>query len=99
MLAFAQLSDVHICDSQSPLRFEGGDPNVSSSAYRPQEILTAHIAEAMVRELNAVQPGPVTGRPIAFAIQTGDNTDNSQYNEIRWDIDLLDGGEVRTGLR
>ena len=66
--------------------------SISSSAYRPQEILTAQIAEAMVRELSDDRHGPVTGLPLAFAVQTGDNSDNSQYNEIRWNIDLLDGG-------
>ena len=39
--------------------------------------------------------GPVTGRPLALAIQTGDNSDNSQLNEVRWNIDLLDGARVR----
>ncbi|MEP9364477.1 metallophosphoesterase [Nocardioides sp. CN2-186] len=95
LLAFVQLSDVHICDHQSPMRFESQDPNISSSAYRPQEMLTAHIAESMVREINAVAAGPVTGLPLAHAVQTGDNSDNGQYNEIRWNIDILDGGEIR----
>ncbi|MBB6626535.1 metallophosphoesterase [Nocardioides sp. KIGAM211] len=93
LLAFVQLSDVHIVDAQSPMRLESGE-GVSSSAYRPQEILTAHIAESMVREINAVGKGVVTGRPLDLALQTGDNSDNSQYNEIRWNIDLLDGGRI-----
>ncbi|GAA1476036.1 TIGR03767 family metallophosphoesterase [Nocardioides aestuarii] len=93
LLAFAQLSDVHVLDAQSPMRFER-EEGVSSSAYRPQEMLTAHVAESMVRRLNRIGVGPVSGVPLALAIQTGDNSDNSQYNEIRWNIDLLDGGEI-----
>ena len=95
LLAFAQLSDVHIIDAQSPVRVENADARVSSSAYRPQEVLSGHVADAMVREINAIAAGPVTGRKLAFAIQTGDNSDSTQYNEIRWNIDILDGGTVR----
>jgi metallophosphoesterase (TIGR03767 family) len=94
VIAFAQLTDVHICDSQSPMRLELGE-KVSGSAYRPQEILGAHVADAMVRHINELGGGPVTGKPLALAIQTGDNSDNTQYNEVRWNIDVLDGGEVR----
>ena len=105
LIAFAQLSDVHVVDAQSPMRVEFTDrvddpsplppTGVFTSAYRPHEMLTGQIADAMVRQLNAIGRGPVTGKPLALAIQTGDNSDNSQANEVRWNIDLLDGGSVR----
>lgn len=100
ILTFVQFSDVHIVDAQSPMRFEGQDKppssGVSASAYRPHEVLSGHTAEAMVRQINAISAAPVMGQPLAFAIQTGDNSDNGQYNEIRWNIDILDGGQQIT---
>ena len=104
VIAFAQLSDVHIIDAQSPLRLEFTDrlddpspipPTLFSSAYRPHEFLSGQIADAMVREINQVGVGPVTGEPLTLAIQTGDNSDNSQLNEVDWNIRLLDGGQIR----
>ncbi|MFC7496165.1 MULTISPECIES: TIGR03767 family metallophosphoesterase [unclassified Nocardioides] len=92
LAAFAQLSDVHIIDAQSPVRLELGEA-VSSSAYRPQEMLGAFVTDAMVREINRIKRGPATGRKLEFSIQTGDNSDTAQYNEVRWNIDLLDGGK------
>jgi len=100
MVAFAQLSDVHVVDAQSPMRLEFVDrlddpspipPTLFSSAYRPHEMLSGQIADAMVREINDIGVGPVTGRQLDLAIQTGDNSDNSQLNEIRWNIQLLNG--------
>jgi metallophosphoesterase (TIGR03767 family) len=106
VLAFGQLTDMHLLDAQSPARVEFldryDDPDSGlagflpfQGAYRAQEMLTTQVAEAMVRALNAVHHAPVTGLPLAMTITTGDNVDNTQYNELRWQIDLLDGQPVR----
>lgn len=104
VLAFVQISDVHILDAQSPARVEYTDRNdddanassgIFTSAYRPHEMLTGQVADAMARRINRIRRGPVTGKRLALTVQTGDNSDNSQYNEIRWNIDVLDGGKVR----
>ena len=103
VLAFAHLTDLHLVDAQSPARVEyldryndgPGSPLVFGAAYRPQEMLTMQTAEAVVSAVEAVRRGPLLGAPLAFAICTGDNADNCQRNELRWQIDLLDGKIVR----
>jgi len=96
------LTDIHVIDAQSPARVEfldryGDEPSTAlplQSAYRPQETLTCHVAEAMVQRVNAIGGGPVTGRAYDCAVSTGDNIDNAQVNELAWYLRLLDGGPV-----
>ena len=65
LTSFAQLTDLHITDDQSPLRAEfldsyadPGAPHQASypfdSAYRAHECLTAQVLDAMCRALRSV---------------------------------------------
>jgi metallophosphoesterase (TIGR03767 family) len=105
VLTLAHLSDLHVCDAQSPARVEfldrWADPDSpvldrlgEVGVYRAQEMLTAQVVEACVRAVNATRRGPRGGGEIDLAIVTGDNTDNAQANELAWYLALLDGGRV-----
>lgn len=92
--AFVQLTDLHVLDAESPVRFEYLHPLIGS-AHRPQETLGAAGTAALVRRVNALRRGPFTGRDLDFVMTTGDNTDNHEQVELDWFLTLLSGGSVR----
>jgi metallophosphoesterase (TIGR03767 family) len=46
----------------------------------------------MSATINSIGSGPVTGMRLGFVVSTGDIADSCQLNELRWQIDILDGG-------
>jgi metallophosphoesterase (TIGR03767 family) len=92
LLTFTQLTDTHLVDEESPLRTEFLDGYLGT-AYRPQEGLTTQVLARMAERVR-VATSPFSGRQSALVVTTGDNTDNGQRNEVRWLIDILDGGVI-----
>src|SRR5215218_740027 len=94
---FAQLSDFQLADEESPARVEAAD-SLASGAWRPEEALDPFSIDAAIRQVNRF----TTASPVAqaggtraqmdFALTTGDNADNQQYNENVWVRQLLEGG-------
>ncbi|MGW0874870.1 TIGR03767 family metallophosphoesterase [Streptomyces sp. NPDC002740] len=93
LAAFVQLTDLHLIDSQHPLRLEYLRA-ANEIAWRPQEALTVQGAVALVERVNALRTAPVTGAPLDFVITTGDNTDNNAHTELEWYLKVMSGGRV-----
>ncbi|MBI4941161.1 MAG: TIGR03767 family metallophosphoesterase [Actinobacteria bacterium] len=102
LLCLAHVTDLQLADVQSPARFEFfnrefADPRFRDlvPVQRPQEALTAHAVDAMLRTLNRIDAGPVGSRPVDLVVTTGDAIDNAQWNELEAFLALMDGGVVR----
>ncbi|HYA51276.1 MAG TPA: hypothetical protein VEG33_08905, partial [Streptosporangiaceae bacterium] len=103
LLCLVHLTDIQLADVQSPTRFEFLNRRFADPRYaeiipvqRPQEALTAHAVDAMLRTLNALR-GPASRAPLRLAVTTGDAIDNAQWNELQAFLALLDGGPVAPG--
>lgn len=91
LLNFFTMSDIHIADKESPVQmifygYKGG----FSSAYSPVMMYTTQMLDAAVQTINALHAAD----PFDFGISLGDAANDTQHNELRWYIDLLDGGPI-----
>jgi 3',5'-cyclic AMP phosphodiesterase CpdA len=88
LATFAQLTDTHVRDEESPARVpfldRTGPP--FTSTFRPQEAFSTQTLDAAVRAVNREHPQAV--------FITGDITDNAQRNELTMALDTLDGKTV-----
>lgn len=92
LLTFFTISDIHITDKESPnqliylQRLHKTLP-VSASLYSGIMLYTTHVLDAAVQTINALHKKD----PFDFGISLGDACNSTQYNELRWYIDVLDG--------
>ncbi len=102
---FGQLTDFQLADEESPLRVEFLDPEggAFTSSWRPGEALNPQEEDAMIRQFNAFSTKPPNlGRgkskaKMDFVVNTGDISDNNQYNENLWNLQLVEGKTVNPG--
>lgn len=102
LAAFGHVTDTHIMDPTSPTHIALGAFNSAVMAesqrnlyyFRPQEALTVQVLDAMIRALNTVGRGPVSGRPFDFYISTGDSSDNRGTSEVFAFINVMNGIET-----
>ncbi|MDD2465523.1 MAG: TIGR03768 family metallophosphoesterase [Desulfobulbus sp.] len=96
LLSFFTITDIHISDKESPaqpLYYEWSKPygpTCNSSAYSPVVLATTHVLDAAVQTINSLHKKS----PFDFGISLGDACNNTQYNELRWYIDVLDGAVI-----
>lgn len=93
LLSFFTISDIHITDKEAPnqlLHVGRMMEQFSASAasiYSPGMVYSTHVLDAAIQTVNALH----AKNPIDFGLSLGDVCNSSQYNELRWYIDVLDG--------
>jgi metallophosphoesterase (TIGR03768 family) len=91
LLRFFTITDIHITDVQSPAQaILFGYKGFLSSAYSGVMMFTHHVLDAAMATVNAMHKV----EPIDFGISLGDTCNNTQHNELRWYIDVIDGGHI-----
>jgi metallophosphoesterase (TIGR03768 family) len=94
LLRFFAMTDIHIIDKESPAQLiymqplnEYGVEASATSVYSPTMMYTTQMLDAAIQTVNALHQQD----PIDFGISLGDTCNSTQYNELRWYIDVIDG--------
>jgi metallophosphoesterase (TIGR03768 family) len=91
LLTFFAITDTHVTDKESPNQgIFSGYLGGNSSGYSPVMLSTTQVLDAAVRTINALH----RLTPFDFGISLGDAGNSPQFNELRWFIDILDGGPI-----
>lgn len=91
LLHFITITDIHLTDGEFPghgiySKHGGGIVSVYSEMMH----YTSHVLDGAIHSVNAIHHQ----NPLDFGLSMGDNTNNAQYNELRWSIDVFDGKEI-----
>lgn len=92
LLYFFTMTDIHITDKESPAQaiYFGIKEKGIISAYSPAMLYSTQMLGAAVQTVNALHQI----NRFDFGISLGDVSNNAQYNELRWFIDVLDGKNI-----
>ena len=99
LLSFFTIADTHVYDKESPsqpfyllMKYFVNDPIPGSIPGITYTMLyTTHILDAAIQTVNALHKQ----KPFDCGLFLGDAANNSQYNEVRWYIDVIDGNWIR----
>ena len=90
---FFAMTDIHITDKEAPnqlIYIQQADARFGApvtSIYSPVMLYTPHVLDAAIQTINALHQKT----PFDFGISLGDTCNNTQYNELRWYLDIIDG--------
>ena len=92
LLNFFTITDIHITDKESPsqmiyLQHLHPTSPFGVSLHSGIMLFTTQVLDAAVQTINALHKQ----NPFDFGISLGDTCNSTQYNELRWYIDVLDG--------
>lgn len=96
LLTFFTISDIHLTDKESPAQpinpgwsaaYGPGSGELLQQSYSPVILSTTQVLDAAIQTVNVLHQKT----PFDFGISLGDDINNTQYNELRWFIDVLDG--------
>jgi len=100
LLSFFSLTDIHITDKESTAEVPymgwsaafhvAGPGGLNLNAYSPIILSTTHVLDAAVKTINALHQQT----PFNFGICLGDVANSTQFNELRWFIDVMDGQSI-----